>query len=146
MQQLLMKALTWLGALIAGAVFGIAGTICYASLVLRLPVGSIEIALPIGLALAAIACLALLLAVRLLADDRAAVFAAGLGMLGALFLFSSRGPGGSVVVPQAAEGELPLGLIWAWTLAIVIVLVAAWPDLRRIRAQQASTRVPESAE
>ncbi|MGO1770866.1 MAG: histidinol dehydrogenase [Microbacterium sp.] len=146
MQQLLMKALTWLGALIAGAVFGIAGTICYASLVLRFPVGSIEIALPIGLALAAIACFALLLAIRLLADDRGAVFAAGLGMLAALFLFSSRGPGGSVVVPQAAEGELPLGLMWAWTLAIVIVLVAAWPDLRRIRAQQASSRVPESAD
>lgn len=136
--QLLVKALTWLGALIAGAVFGMAGTICYASLVVRFPLGPVEGVIPFGLVLAAVACLAILLAVRLLADDRGAVVATGLGMLGALFLFSSRGPGGSVVVPQAAEGELPLGLIWAWTLAIVIVLVAAWPDLRGIRQQQSS--------
>ncbi|WP_205529106.1 histidinol dehydrogenase [Microbacterium halotolerans] len=133
--QWVMKALSWLGAVVAGAIFGVAGTICYASAVLK-PGGGL-IVIPLGLMLAAVACLSLLLAIRLLADDRGAVLGAGLGMLIALFVFSSRGPGGSVVVPQVAEGEAPLGIIWAWTLAIVVLVVVAWPDLRRGRAAHA---------
>lgn len=125
-----MKALTWLGALVAGAVFGIAGTICYPSLL-------VFGVLPVGLVVSAAACLGLLLSVRLLADDRGAVIATGLGMLAALFVFSGRGPGGSVIVPQAAEGELPLGLIWGWTLAVVVLVVVAWPDLGRAREAHA---------
>lgn len=127
----MMKALTWVGALVAGVVFGIAGTITYPSLLLF---G----VLPVGLVVAAVACAGLLLAVRLLADDRISVLVVGLGMLVALFVFSGRGPGGSVIVPQAAEGELPLGVIWGWTLAIVVVLVVAWPDLRRAREAHAA--------
>lgn len=133
--QWVMKALSWLGAVLAGAIFGVAGTICYASAVLK-PAGGL-IVIPLGLMLAAVACLGLLLAIRLLADDRGAVLGAGLGMLIALYVFSLQGPGGSVVVPQVAEGEAPLGMIWAWTLAIVVLLVVAWPDLRPARAARA---------
>jgi len=125
----LMKALTWLGALIAGAVFGMAGTISYASL---------DVGVPLGFLVAALSCLGLLLAVRLLSEDRGAVLAAGAGMLLALFLFSGRGPGGSVVVPQAAEGELPLGIMWTIALSAIVLLVVAWPDFRKARAAHAA--------
>lgn len=128
--QWLTKALTWLGAVVAGGVFGIAGTITHPSLV----IGGV---VPIGMLVAAVSSAGLLLAVRLLADDRGAVLAAGLGMLAALYVFSLRGPGGSVIVPQAAEGEPPFGLIWGWVLAIIVLLVVAWPDLRRLREAQA---------
>lgn len=132
-----MRALAWAGALVAGAVFGAAGTIMHTSLALDLDLLPIRIVLPGGLVLSAVGCLALLVAVRCLADDRGATLFTGVGMLMALFVFSNRGPGGSVIVPQTAEGEPPLGLIWAWTLAVVVVAVVAWPDLRRLREASA---------
>ncbi|WP_198410783.1 histidinol dehydrogenase [Microbacterium halophytorum] len=143
--QWVMRALTWLGAAVAGAVFGIAGTICYASLVVTPVIGGVAIPLPFGLLISGVACLGLMLAVRLLADDRIAVLATGLGMLLALFLFSGRGPGGSVVVPQAAEGALPLGMIWSWALAVIVLVVVAWPDLRGARDAHARRLAQASA-
>ncbi|MGI6878010.1 histidinol dehydrogenase [Microbacterium sp. gxy059] len=119
----------WALALVAGAVFGTAGTITH-----PFTVGGW---LPAGLIVAAVACLALLLAIRLLVDDRGAVISAGLGMLAALALFSGRGPGGSVVVPQAAAGEFPVGMVWMFLLAGIVLIVVAWPDARRLRALRA---------
>ena len=122
------RIVTWILALGAGAVFGVAGTITHAY-----RAGSI----PIGLALACVGCAALLVAVRLLIEDRGAVWSCGLGMIGAMALFSGRGPGGSVVVPQAAEGEFPYGIAWMGLLTLIVVIVAAWPriSVARLRTE-----------
>ncbi|KQZ04964.1 hypothetical protein ASD19_02840 [Microbacterium sp. Root53] len=122
--RLLLAAL----AAVAGAVFGVAGTIAHAYLL-----GPI----PVGFALALIGCGALLIGVRLLVADRWVTWITGLGMLAMLLVYSGRGPGGSVVVPQPAAGEFPLGVVWSYALTGVVLLVGAWPDLSRIRAASA---------
>ena len=105
---------TWLVAFIVGAVYGLAGTIAHAY----------EIAwFPLGLVLAIIGCGALLAAVRLLTGDRWAALASGLGMMGATLVFSGRGPGGSVIVPEGI-----LGTVWTLALPILVAIVVAWPD------------------
>ena len=89
---------TWLVAFLVGAVYGLAGTIAHAY---RLGW------FPLGLVLAIIGSAALLAAVRLLTADRWAALATGLGMILATLVFSGRGPGGSVIVPQT-----DLAVIW----------------------------------
>lgn len=84
---------------------------------------------PVGLIVALVAAAAVLLAVRLLADDRWSVIGAALGMYGAILLFSLRGPGGSVVMPNVWQS-----MVWMYGSALIILLVAAWPDMSRIRA------------
>ncbi|GGO59275.1 hypothetical protein GCM10010910_01850 [Microbacterium nanhaiense] len=118
------RIVTWILALASGAVFGVAGTITHAY-----RAGSI----PVGLALSCVGCAALLVAVRLLIEERGAVWWCGLGMIGAMALFSGRGPGGSVVVPQAAEGEFPFGIAWMGLLTLIVVAVAAWPRIPALR-------------
>ena len=115
------RVVTWVLALVAGAVFGVAGTITH-----PLVVGWV----PAGLIIASLGCAGLILAVRLLIEDRAAVLSCGVGMIAALLLFSGRGPGGSVVVPQAAEGEFPFGVTWSLLLAGIVLVVVAWPRFR----------------
>ncbi|OCG75547.1 hypothetical protein [Microbacterium sediminis] len=137
-----IRVATWLGALLAGAVFGIAGTVMHSAAVIPLGVGGVV--LPVGMLIAAVGSLALLVAVRILGDDRATVLATGLGMLAALLAFSGQGPGGSVVVPAAAEGQPPLGIIWSWTVAIVVLLVVAWPDLRGVRSTSGERTAPDA--
>ena len=108
---------TWLVAFVVGAVYGLAGTIAH----------SYELGwFPLGLVLAIIGCGALLMAVRLLTADRWAALATGLGMMTATLVFSGRGPGGSVIVPEG-----PLGTVWTLALPILVAIVVAWPD--RIR-------------
>ncbi|WP_238439578.1 histidinol dehydrogenase [Microbacterium sp. JZ31] len=111
-------------AAVTGAVFGIAGTIAH-SFTLGV--------LPVGLVLALIGCAALLVGLRLLFPHRWITWIGGLGMLATLLLFSGQGPGGSVVVPQPAEGEFPLGIVWTYAVTGVVLLVGAWPDLSRLR-------------
>ena len=120
------RVVSWLLALAAGAVFGVAGTITH-----PFTVGWA----PVGLIVSGLGCLGLMLAVRLLIEHRAAVLACGVGMIAALLVFSGRGPGGSVVVPQAAEGEFPFGVAWTLLLTVIVLIVVAWPRLRR--AEQA---------
>lgn len=126
MRQWAARVLGWLLAAAAGAVFGIAGTITH-------PLTAFDW-LPVGILVATTACLALLIAIRLLVDDRWAVLAAGIGMLAALTAFSGVGPGGSVVVPQAADGAFPSGMVWSFALAGVVLLTVSWPDMRKMRA------------
>ncbi|GAA3651025.1 histidinol dehydrogenase [Microbacterium marinilacus] len=111
-------------AVVSGAVFGVAGTIAHAYTLGWMP---------IGLVLALGGCAALLIGLRLLGEHRWVAWVAGLAMLAMLFVFSGRGPGGSVVVPQAAPGEFPLGIVWTYALTGVVLLVGAWPDLSRLR-------------
>lgn len=101
-------------AYLVGAVYGLAGTIAH----------SFELGwFPVGLVLAIIGCAALLAAVRLLTLDRWAALATGLGMLTSSFVFSGRGPGGSVVVP-----DTPLAAVWTIAVPVIVLVVVLWPD------------------
>ena len=105
---------TWAVAFGVGAVYGLAGTIAH----------SYELGwLPLGLVLALIGCAALLAAVRLLTADRWATLATGFGMMTATLVFSQRGPGGSVIVP-----DTPLATVWTLALPILVAVAVAWPE------------------
>ena len=112
------RVLSWVVAALVGGVYGVAGTIAHS--VMWGPV-------PIGLIVAAIACAAILVAVRALTHDRGAAVAAGLGMIGMLLLISGVGPGGSVVVPNSLSGQ-----IWTYVVAGLVLLVVAWPSFSKV--------------
>lgn len=127
---------TWLSrvllavlAFATGGIFGTAGTIAHAY---TLGV------FPLGLVLALAGCAALLIGLRLLLAGRWTTWIAGLGMLAMLMVYSGRGPGGSVVVPQAVDGAFPMGLVWTYALTGVVLLIGAWPDLSRLRQTSAA--------
>ncbi|MFJ2502483.1 histidinol dehydrogenase [Microbacterium sp. NPDC087592] len=112
------RVLSWVAAALVGGVYGIAGTIAHS--VMWGPI-------PVGLIVAAIACAAILVAVRALTHDRGAAVAAGLGMIGMLVLISGVGPGGSVVVPDSLSGQ-----IWTYLVAGIVLFVIAWPSFSRV--------------
>ena len=112
------RVLSWIAAALVGGVYGVAGTIGHS-----LMWGPI----PVGLIVGAIACAAILIAVRALTHDRGAAVAAGLGMIGMLVLISGVGPGGSVVVADSLAGR-----IWTYLVAGLVLLVVAWPSLSRL--------------
>jgi hypothetical protein len=112
--SLLVRLGTWLVALVVGSFYGLAGTIAHSFVIGWFP---------LGLVLAIVGSAALLAAVRLLTADRWAALATGIGMVGATFVFSGRGPGGSVIVP-----ETMLGTVWTIAVPILAVIVVAWPD------------------
>ena len=103
-------------AFLVGAVYGLAGTIAHAYTLGWFP---------LGLVLAIIGCAALLVAVRLLTADRWAALATGLGMILATLVFSGRGPGGSVIVPQTRRWPS----LWTIAVPILVAVVVAWPAL-----------------
>jgi hypothetical protein len=123
-RAVLSRGLSWLAAALIGAVYGVAATIGHSY-----TLGPV----PAGLILGTVACTALLIALRALTGDRWAALAAGFGILGMLLAISQRGPGGSVVVPNTA-----LGNIWMYLAAGIVVLVVMWPDMTRLRALSAS--------
>ena len=110
----LTRTLSWIAAALVGVVYGTAGTIAHS-----LMWGPI----PIGLIVGAIACAALLIAVRALTHDRAAAVATAIGMIGMLLIISGPGAGGSVIVPNT-----PLGQVWIYLIVGIAVLVVAWPN------------------
>jgi len=112
------RGLAWLAAALVGVVYGTAGTIAHS-----LMWGVI----PVGMIVAAIACAALLIAVRALTHDRGATVVTALGMLGMVMIISGPGPGGSVIVPNT-----PIGQIWIYLVAGIALLVIAWPNLKRL--------------
>ncbi len=122
MPNWLSRLLSWIAAALVGVVYGTAGTIAHS-----LMWGPV----PIGLIVAAIACGALLIAVRALTHDRAATIATALGMIGMLLIISGPGPGGSVIVPNT-----PIGQIWIYVVCGIALLVIAWPNLNRSVPQQ----------
>jgi hypothetical protein len=128
----LSRILGWFMALVIGAVYGTAATITHGY---RLG------GWPLGLAIAVLGAAAMLLAVRLLIDDRWATLACGAGLLLATAIFAQEGPGGSVIVPSGtsdAIGAVNLGIVW-FVCAFVLVLAAVlWPDTKRHRADTAN--------
>ena len=127
----LSRVLSGVAAALVGGVYGVAGTIAHSGMW-----GPI----PIGLIVAAIACAAILIAVRALTHDRGAAVAAGLGMLGMIVLISGVGPGGSVVVQDTLAGR-----IWTYLAAGIVLLVIAWPSFSRqpVRPATPSSEEPE---
>lgn len=127
----LSRVLSWVAAVLVGGVYGVAGTIAHS--VMWGPI-------PIGLIVAAIACAAILIAVRALTHERGAAVAAGLGMLGMIVLISGVGPGGSVVVQDTLAGR-----IWTYLAAGIVLLVIAWPSFSRqpVRPATPSSEEPE---
>lgn len=84
---------------------------------------------PLGLIVAVIGTGALLLAVRVLTGDRWAGLASGLGVMLTTLVLSGRGPGGSVVVPAPADGEISTGVIWTLAVPVMAAVVVAWPRM-----------------
>ncbi|MCT1376435.1 MULTISPECIES: histidinol dehydrogenase [Microbacterium] len=127
----LSRVLSWVAAALVGGVYGVAGTIAHS--VMWGPI-------PIGLIVAAVACAAILIAVRALTHDRGAAVAAGLGMLAMIVLISGVGPGGSVVVQDTLAGR-----IWTYLAAGIVLLVIAWPSFSRqpVRPATPSSEEPE---
>lgn len=119
-----------MAAALVGGVYGVAGTIAHS--VMWGPI-------PIGLIVAAIACAAILVAVRALTHDRGAAVAAGLGMIGMLVLISGVGPGGSVVVPDSLSGQ-----IWTYVVAGIVLLVVAWPSFSQVPVRTEAPAAQES--
>ena len=134
MNTWLSRILSWAAAAVVGGVYGIAGTIAHS-----LTWGPV----PIGLLIAAIACGALLVAIRALTHDRASTLAAGLGMLGTVTLISGVGPGGSVVVADTIWGR-----VWIYLIAGLVLLAVAWPRFSRPQAPTSAVvpTPPTSAE
>ena len=83
-----------------------------------------------------VAARSVLVAVRLLTADRWAALATGLGIAVATLVFSGRGPGGAVIVAQAAKGQFDLGLVWTIAVLLLVVLIVAWPDLSGVRREE----------
>lgn len=128
------RVLSWVAAALVGGVYGVAGTIAHS--VMWGPI-------PIGIIVAAIACAAILIAVRALTHDRGAAVAAGIGMIGMLVLISGVGPGGSIVVPASLSGQ-----IWTYLVAGIVLLVIAWPSFSRVpvRTVAPAAQEPEAHE
>ena len=131
MKPVLSRGLSWLAAAVIGGIYGVASTIAHAY-----TWGVV----PVGLILGAIACASLLVALRTLTGDRWAALAAGVGMIALILMISQRGPGGSIVVPNTA-----LGNIWTYLVGGIVVLVAAWPDVSRLRASAPAPVAPPPA-
>ncbi|MFG6401825.1 MULTISPECIES: histidinol dehydrogenase [unclassified Microbacterium] len=124
MSKQVSRILAWLIAAVIGAVYGTAATIAHA-----FTAGI----LPIGLVLATVGTAALLIALRLLAEDRWTALAGGLGMLAATVLFSGIGPGGSAVVAAPTPDTEWIPATWTFVVPILVALVVAWPDVSRLR-------------
>lgn len=114
---------TWIVAFIVGAVYGLAGTIAQG-----FDIGWF----PLGLVIAIVGSAALLAAVRLLTSDRWAALATGLGMMTATLIFSEKGPGGSVIVPQVAAGQFNPGIVWTIAVPLMVAVAVAWPQGMRV--------------
>lgn len=113
----------WIVGLVVGAFYGVAGTVAQAY-----TLGGF----PLGLVLSLIGVIALLVAVRLLTADRWATLATAIGVMVATLVFSGAGPGGSVVVPQAPDGEFSPGLFWTILVPLSAAIVIAWPQARPV--------------
>lgn len=117
---------TFLIAALAGAVFGVVGTVGHAASIWGIP---------IGLVLGIVGSAALMLAIRLLADRWAAV-AAGVGITLAVVVFSGEGPGGSVIAPAGMAA-----VVWTVACPLVAVLIVAWPEFPASSRQQDASRL-----
>lgn len=111
---------------VLGVVYGTVGTVAH-----PLSVVVLGVPVPYGLVLALIGALALLLGLRLVLEERTAVFTSALGLVGTVVLFSFKSAGGSVLIAQGL-----VGMIWLFAVPLIAALVLAWP---RMPQQSSST-------
>jgi N-acetyl-1-D-myo-inositol-2-amino-2-deoxy-alpha-D-glucopyranoside deacetylase len=119
---------TALASVVLGTLVGAVGTAAHRATV---PVGGI--ALPVGLVLALVTLACLLVAFRLLLVDRLHALCLGLGVVAAVAVLGTRGPGGSVLFPDDGISQ-----VWAVAPAILVAAVVVWPRFAR-RAPDAGT-------
>ena len=104
---------------IAGAILGAVGTIAHQS---TATVAGVPV--PWGITVALLAYTCLLIGLRLLNAGRAQALAAALGTIVMTFLFSLKGVGGSVLIPDNL-----LGKTWVVAPIVIAAIVIAWPRL-----------------
>lgn len=124
----IVRVIGWVVAFLVGAFYGTAATVGHA---FRIGV------VPVGLILGTIGCAGLLTALRILTQDRVNAIAGGLGIIGATYLFSQVGPGGSAIVAAATPDTEWIAIAWTFVGPILLALVAFWPDVSTLRAQPA---------
>lgn len=118
-----MPLILTIAAIAFSAVVGAVTTVVHQSHVL---VGSVDV--PWGLALSLVVVVAWMVGLLLVGISRWGLVVSGLVMLGAVYLLSQRGPGGSVLVPDSWVGNA-----WVVAVPLVIVVIIFWPRLPRRR-------------
>lgn len=103
-----------------GAVVGAVGTSAHQ---VSATLGGVAVPWGLGLAIAASGCL--VVGVRLVTEGRLSTIAVAVGVVGAVALFSLKGPGGSVLIPDNLAGQ-----VWVFAPVVIAVIVIAWPQLR----------------
>lgn len=88
--------------------------------------------LPIGLVLVLVMIALVLAAIRIATRRRLYGIATAVGILAAVALFTMKGPGGSVVVPQGDYST-----VWTVAPALIAAVVLGAPGRRRRSAQRA---------
>ncbi|AAT89414.1 hypothetical protein ATY41_09655 [Leifsonia xyli subsp. xyli] len=106
--------------LIVGAIVGGVGTVAH-----QIAVGW-GVPIPLGLIGSLLAIAALLAGLRLLGHSRVPAALAAAGTLGTILVFAQQSPGGSVLIPDNA-----LGQIWLVAPFLIAAVALAWPDLSR---------------
>jgi hypothetical protein len=104
---------------IAGALLGAVGTVAHQS-----TVTVAGVPFPWGITVALLAYTLLLVGLRLLNPGRAPALAAALGTIAVTFVFSIKGIGGSVLIPDNL-----LGKVWVVAPILIAAIVIAWPRL-----------------
>lgn len=115
------RLFAWIVAFAAGVIVAMVGTVAHINIV---QLGSVQI--PVGLILGLLACLALMVGIRLIFVDRGAVIAAGIGIVLTVALFTFAGPGGAVLIGQSL-----ISLLWTLGPVLIATLVVAWPRFTR---------------
>ena len=127
MTERLRTLILSLGAFVMGVLVGSITTVVHQNTV---DVGSFEF--PWGLILGLIAVTGFFIGLRMVVQNRWVVFAAALGLVGTIFMYSLKSPGGSVFIPNNLWGT-----IWAIGPALIATIVLVWPKLP---AKDARTR------
>ena len=122
-QSLSVKIFTSVVALILGAMAGLVLTAVHQSTV---TIG--EISVPWAVIVGLLASLALLAGLRIVFDSRLVPTLAAIGEVAMTLVLAVPAASSSVLVPANTAGY-----VWTYGLPLVVFLVLAWPDLRRLR-------------
>lgn len=125
---MLSRVLNILLLVLFGAVVGAVGTSAHQ---VSARVWGVDV--PWGLAVAIAASGCLVVGVRLVTEGRVATIATAVGVVGAIALFSLKGPGGSVLIPDNVVGQ-----VWVFAPAVVAAIAIAWPEPRPRREASGS--------
>jgi len=117
---MIARVVTSVLVLVVGVVVGTVGTIAHQSVMVVFGTR-----LPVGLVLASIAVACLLAGLRLVDRSRLFALLGALGVVAPIALFSVRGAGGSVIIPENATG-----IAWTIGAAAISAVAVAWPRLR----------------